>query len=226
MSRDLLALRLVELRLVAELDGTSALADDRPHGRASCCASGRVRSADRRGRGAAAALLDGRNSGVSGIAAGYAATIVSDWSRAAARRRGDARRPLVGWSSAWFNPILRAADDRERAAGTLALVVVLLLTSLGRARARAGASTNAGRAHRLGADPDRRGAAGVRLDSATGLCCRAPRPGSASRWRAAAGARRRPRRLHRGDVGHRAFIVPAATMRQAMLAASSSRCRR
>jgi len=80
-------------------------------------------------------LLDGRNSNVSGIALGYVQSIVGQWSR----ERGAARRgPAIEVvQRAWFNPTL---DSRwfiiSGLPAQIALVVVMLLTSLSVARER------------------------------------------------------------------------------------------
>lgn len=80
-------------------------------------------------------LVDGRNSNVSGIALGYAQQIVAQWSAG----RGPARPgpALAVVQRAWFNPSL---DSRwfivSGLPAQIALVVVMLLTSLSVARER------------------------------------------------------------------------------------------
>jgi ABC-2 type transport system permease protein len=88
---------------------------------------------------------DGRNSNVSGIALGYASTIVGQWSREIEAARAGARmasglRPAPRVEivqRAWFNPSL---DSRwfvvSGLPAQIALVVVMLLTSLSVARER------------------------------------------------------------------------------------------
>ncbi|MBK7644420.1 MAG: ABC transporter permease [Planctomycetes bacterium] len=80
-------------------------------------------------------ILDGRNSNVSGIALGYVQGIVSQWSRAHATSRAGPAIELV--QRAWFNPSL---DSHwfiiSGLPAQIALVVVLLLTSLSVARER------------------------------------------------------------------------------------------
>lgn len=142
-SRDLLARFAASssFALVAELGDASAVAPtiDRMDARLVLHVGPGFAARIAEGRGAQLQLLlDGRNSNVSGIAAGYAATIVSDWSRArlgAAATRG---APLVEVvERAWFNPILESRWTIVSALpGQLALVVVLLLTSLSVARER------------------------------------------------------------------------------------------
>jgi ABC-2 type transport system permease protein len=80
-------------------------------------------------------LLDGRNSNVSGIASGYVQSIVAKWSSArAAASQGPAVEVV---QRAWFNPSL---DSRwfivSGLPAQIALVVVMLLTSLSVARER------------------------------------------------------------------------------------------
>lgn len=90
-------------------------------------------------------ILDGRNSNVSGIALGYVQAIVGDWNRAWARARGG---PLPGPDAphapavelvqrAWFNPSLSSRwFVVSGLPAQIALVVVMLLTSLSVARER------------------------------------------------------------------------------------------
>lgn len=90
-------------------------------------------------------VADGRNSNVSGIALGYASTIVGRWSREIEASRVNARTaaglppvPRVEIvQRAWFNPSL---DSRwfvvSGLPAQIALVVVMLLTSLSVARER------------------------------------------------------------------------------------------
>jgi ABC-2 type transport system permease protein len=80
-------------------------------------------------------VLDGRNSNVAGIAAGYVQTIVGQWN---AERARAGRGPTVEVvRRAWYNPTL---DSRwfivSGLPAQLALVVVMLLTSLSVARER------------------------------------------------------------------------------------------
>ena len=80
-------------------------------------------------------ILDGRNSNVSGIAAGYVQTVVGQWNADRAPARAGPAVQLV--QRAWFNPNL---DSRwfivSGLPAQLALVVVMLLTSLSVARER------------------------------------------------------------------------------------------
>lgn len=80
-------------------------------------------------------ILDGRNSNVSGIALTYVQGIVSSWSRAQAGPRAAGAVEVV--QRAWFNPSL---DSHwfiiSGLPAQIALVVVLLLTSLSVARER------------------------------------------------------------------------------------------
>lgn len=80
-------------------------------------------------------LLDGRNSNVSGIALGYVQGIVAQWSRARVSARAGKTIEVV--QRAWFNPSL---DSHwfiiSGLPAQIALVVVLLLTSLSVARER------------------------------------------------------------------------------------------
>jgi ABC-2 type transport system permease protein len=80
-------------------------------------------------------ILDGRNSNVSGIALGYLQSIVAAWSRERATAGGGPALEVV--QRAWFNPQL---DSRwfivSGLPAQIALVVVMLLTSLSVARER------------------------------------------------------------------------------------------
>lgn len=82
-------------------------------------------------------LLDGRNSNVSGIAQGYVQDIVERWSAERSTAAGPPVRPVRVVRRAWYNPSL---DSRwfivSALPGQLALVVVLILTSLSVARER------------------------------------------------------------------------------------------
>jgi ABC-2 type transport system permease protein len=80
-------------------------------------------------------ILDGRNSNVSGIAAGYVQSIVAAWNRGRGGPDGGAGLEVV--QRAWFNPSL---DSRwfivSGLPAQIVLVVVMLLTSLSVARER------------------------------------------------------------------------------------------
>ena len=80
-------------------------------------------------------ILDGRNSNVAGIALGYVRDVVQRWN---AERAGPAGGPgLRLVERAWYNPALESRRFIVAALpGQLALVVVLLLTSLSVARER------------------------------------------------------------------------------------------
>jgi len=79
-------------------------------------------------------ILDGRNSNVSGIAQGYVQEIVAQWS---AERRRPGAPALQVVRRAWFNPNLESRWFIVSALpGQIALIVVLLLTSLSVARER------------------------------------------------------------------------------------------
>jgi ABC-2 type transport system permease protein len=80
-------------------------------------------------------IVDGRNSNVSGIALGYIQSIVADWNRTRSAANGGPAIDVV--QRAWFN---RNLDSRwfivSGLPAQLALVVVMLLTSLSVARER------------------------------------------------------------------------------------------
>jgi len=81
------------------------------------------------------AIVDGRNSNVSGIALGYVQAIVADWSRA--RWTGVPGPAIEVVQRAWFNPNLQSRWFIVSALPVqLALVVVILITSLSVARER------------------------------------------------------------------------------------------
>jgi len=80
-------------------------------------------------------ILDGRNSNVAGIAMGYVQEIVARWNAEHTRPAGGPALRLV--ERAWYNPALESRLFIVGALpGQLALVVVLLLTSLSVARER------------------------------------------------------------------------------------------
>jgi ABC-2 type transport system permease protein len=83
-------------------------------------------------------LLDGRDANVSGIAGGYVREIVASWANGRVAREAGARAPEVAIAPrAWFNP---ARNSRwfivSGLPAQLALVVVMLVTSLSVARER------------------------------------------------------------------------------------------
>ena len=80
-------------------------------------------------------IVDGRNSNVSGIALGYIQSIVAEWSRAHPLSSGGPALELV--QRAWYNPNLESRWFIVSALPVqLALVVVILITSLSVARER------------------------------------------------------------------------------------------
>ena len=149
-SRDLLARftgsgHFTEVARLDSLDGAAALVDAGT-ARLVLHVGGDFAARLRAGRPAELQIAaDGRNSNVSGIALGYASTIVSAWSRQLEAARAGARTaaglppaPRVELvQRAWFNPSL---DSRwfvvSGLPAQIALVVVMLLTSLSVARER------------------------------------------------------------------------------------------
>ena len=152
-SRDLLARftgsgHFTEVARLDSLEGVAAMVDA---GRARMLlhVGGDFAARLRSGRPAELQIaVDGRNSNVSGIALGYASTIVADWSRAFESARAGTRPPTTRAGAgpaprvalvqrAWFNPSL---DSRwfvvSGLPAQIALVVVMLLTSLSVARER------------------------------------------------------------------------------------------
>jgi len=124
--------------VVAELDGPQQIDDwiDRMEARLVLHVGPDFSARLRAGRPAELqVIVDGRNSNVSGIALGYIQSIVADWNRSRGRSRGGPAIDVV--PRAWFN---RNLDSRwfivSGLPAQLALVVVMLLTSLSVARER------------------------------------------------------------------------------------------